>query len=587
MAKGLTVKILPDEVTVEARAGDLLSDVLARAGLPLSRYCGGRGVCGKCLVRIVSGPLPLLEASEKTLLERKSLTEDHRLACRYEVRSSAVVEILPGSRASAVPVLETGSAPPVFLDPVVKRLNLELPAPSLASPEALMDCLRDALGQPDLSVPLSVVKDLRIPTRNGRLSSTVILYGPNEVLDIESDTTGEEVYGLAVDLGTSTVVAELVNLCSGKILGRATVPNSQITYGADVVSRISFAFQNPENLSRLRSAVLQLLNGLVSDLVAKAAVPRGRIYDAVFASNTAMNHILCGVTVDSLGLAPFHAVFSRLPPFPASELGLGLHPRAKVYVVPNIKSFIGGDITAGLTASGFSGRSGTGLFIDLGTNGEIVLRKGRRLYATSTAAGPAFEGMSLSCGMLAVPGAVHKAGWKDGGFDLQSIGNVPAQGLCGTGVVDILALSLKLGVLGADGRIEKPGRKIPLTESLSLTQQDIRELQLAVAAVKTGVRMMLGEFKLKPGKLDEIMIAGAFGSSLDIGNARAVGLVPDVPPEVVSFVGNASLAGARLLLLSAGHRVTAEETVERVEHVSLAARPSFQEEFVEAMTFGP
>jgi uncharacterized 2Fe-2S/4Fe-4S cluster protein (DUF4445 family) len=585
MAESITIKILPEGLSVQARPGELLGEVLTRAAVPLNRYCGGRGLCGKCLVRIVSGPLPLLEGDEKALLEARSLTTDHRLSCRYEIRAPATVEILPGSRAAAISVLDAGFCPPLTVDPAVKSFSLEIPSPSLASPRAVLDSLRDALGLPHIVAPLSVVKDIRLPPKNGRFSLTVCLYGENEILDIETGKSEEDLYGLAVDLGTSTVVAELLSLVSGKTLSRAVAPNSQITYGADVVSRLSFSFQNSDNLERLRNSILQLLNGLVSELVAKAAVPRNRICEAVIAANTAMNHILCGVAVDSLALSPFHAVFSRLDPFPASELGLGLHPRAKAYVVPNIKSFIGGDITAGLAASGFAERPGNGLFLDLGTNGEIVLRKGKHLYATSTAAGPAFEGMSLSCGMLAVPGAVQKAGWDDG-FDLKTIDGLPAQGLCGTGLVDIVALSLRQGLLGPDGKITAPGRKIVLTKSLSLTQQDIREIQLAVGAVKTGVRMILREFGVSPGRLDEFLIAGAFGSSLDVENAGAVGLIPDVPADAVTFLGNSSLAGARKLLLSAPDRAAAEGVARRIEHVSLASRASFQDEFVGAMTFG-
>ncbi len=585
MAEVIGIKILPEGKSVQARSGERLGETLSRSGVPLNLYCGGRGVCGKCLVRVVGGPLPLLEADEKAFIERRSLTEDHRLACRYEVRAPIAVEILPESRAREVAVLETDFCPTVTLAPAVKKFSLEISSPSLASPQAILDGLREALGLPHLIAPLPVIKNLRIPPRNGPLALTVCLYGEKEVLDIETGRSGEESYGLAVDLGTSTVVVELLDLVSGRTLGRASAANSQITYGADVVSRISFAFQNAANLERLRNSVLQLLNGLVSEVVAAAAVPRNRICETVIAANTAMNHILCGVAVDSLALSPFHAVFSRLDPFPASELGLGLHPRAKAYVVPNIKSFIGGDITAGLSASGFGERPGNGLFIDLGTNGEIVLRKGRHLYAVSTAAGPAFEGMSLSCGMLAVPGAVHRATWKDG-YVLRPIGDIPAQGLCGTGLVDVVALGLKNGLLGPDGKILGSGRKIVLTESLSLSQQDVREIQLAVAAVKAGVRMILREYGVPLGRLKEILIAGAFGSSLDVENAKTVGLIPDVPAGIVTFVGNSSLAGARKLLLSAGDRAAAEGLAGRVEHVSLAARTAFQDEFVRAMKFG-
>jgi uncharacterized 2Fe-2S/4Fe-4S cluster protein (DUF4445 family) len=297
-----------------------------------------------------------------------------------------------------------------------------------------------------------------------------------------------------------------------------------------------------------------------------------------------MNHILCGVAVDSLALAPFHAVFSSLRAIPAADLGFTLHPHARVYIVPNIKSFVGGDITAGLIATEMAARPGHGLFIDLGTNGEIVLKKGREIVATSTAAGPAFEGMNVSCGMLAVPGAIHRAEWAEG-FKFLTVDDLPPQGVCGTGLVDILAVAVARGLLGRDGRIAGTEKKIRLTERLALTQQDIRDIQLAVAAVRTGVRLMLRECRVSLADLDRILVAGAFGNSLDIRNSQALGLLPDVPDRKIVFVGNASLAGARKLLLSRSDRTEAESLAARISHVSLATRPDFQDEFVRALEF--
>jgi uncharacterized 2Fe-2S/4Fe-4S cluster protein (DUF4445 family) len=290
------------------------------------------------------------------------------------------------------------------------------------------------------------------------------------------------------------------------------------------------------------------------------------------------------VAVDSLALAPFHAVFSNLQALPAAEIGFTLHPHARVYIVPNIKSFVGGDITAGLVASDMATKAGHELFIDLGTNGEIVLKKGREFVATSTAAGPAFEGMNVSCGMLAVAGAIHRAEWVEG-FKFLTVDDLPPQGVCGTGLVDILAIALARGILGRDGRIAGHEKKIRLTDRLALTQQDVRDIQLAVAAVRTGVRLILRECRVSLADLDRILVAGAFGSSLDIGNGQALGLLPDVPERKIAFVGNASLAGARRLLLSRPDRAAAESLAARISHVSLATRPDFQDEFVRALEF--
>ncbi len=579
-----TVEILPDGTKVRAKAGEVLADVLVRAGVPMSLYCHQRGVCGKCAVRILSGPLPFPAALEASLLEGRSLGPDHRLACLYFVRSDVTVETLPGSRLERIAVLDEGLPSAAFVDPAVKKLSLVLEKPSLFSPTAVADALRAQLKSPDLVLPLAALSKLGGPTLSAARPVAAVLYDDREVLDIEPDEAGREIFGLAVDLGTTTVAAELVDLRTGRIADRASAVNAQGSYGADVVSRITFAFENPDNLRRLRSAAVQLINDMVGTMCRRSGVPRHWIYDAVVAGNTAMNHILCGIAVDSLALAPFHAVFSALAPAAAAEIGFALHPQARVYVSPNIKSFVGGDITAGLVASEFAAQPGTGLYVDLGTNGEIVLKKGAEFVTTSTAAGPAFEGMNISCGMLALPGAINRVEW-DNGFKCRTVDDLPPQGVCGTGLIDTLAGAVARGLLGRDGRILGPEKRLRLTERLALTQQDVRDVQLAVAAVRSGVRLMLREFRLRVADLDRILVAGAFGSSLDIGNAVALGLLPDVPVERIAFIGNASLAGARLLLLSRPARTVAESLAAKVSHVSLATRPDFQDEFVQALEF--
>ncbi|MBP1661660.1 MAG: ferredoxin, partial [Candidatus Aminicenantes bacterium] len=343
-----TVEILPDGTKVRARAGEILADVLVRAGIPLSLYCHERGVCGKCAVRILSGPLPFPAAVEASLLEARGLGPDHRLACLYVVRSDVTVETLPGSRLERIPVLDTGLASSAFVDPAVTKLSLILEKPSLFAPVAAADSLRAQLKSPDLILPLAALSKLGAQALGPSHALAAILYDDRELLDIEPDEAGRDIFGLAVDLGTTSIAAELVDLRTGRIADRTAAVNAQSSYGADVVSRITFAFENPDNLRRLRTAAVQLINDMVGTMSRRSGVPRHRIYDAVVAGNTAMNHILCGVAVDSMALAPFHAVFSRLPPLAVSEIGFALHPQARVYISPNIKSFVGGDGRPGL-----------------------------------------------------------------------------------------------------------------------------------------------------------------------------------------------------------------------------------------------
>jgi uncharacterized 2Fe-2S/4Fe-4S cluster protein (DUF4445 family) len=333
--------------------------------------------------------------------------------------------------------------------------------------------------------------------------------------------------------------------------------------------------------------VVDGLNMLLAGLFRANRVSPDNVYEAVVAGNTAMSHLFLGLPVATLAVSPYAALFSVLPALRAEETGLALHPSGRVYLAPNIQSFVGGDIAAGLSAVDLEHRTGNFLFIDLGTNGEIVVKKGSRFTATSTAAGPAFEGMTISCGMLALPGAVYKAEYRKDGLRLETIAARPARGICGTGLIDILAGALRRGDLSAQGHILESSKKIAVTDDLALSQKDVREVQLAAAAVKTGIRMLLDENGLATADLDGIFVAGAFGNYLNIANSMRLGLLPRCDRSRIHFVGNSSLAGARALLLSRSERARCEKLAKKVRHVSLARGAEFQNIFIEALEFKP
>ncbi len=577
------ITLLPRGPILEALPGEVLADVLTRAGIPLSLYCRRRGICGKCLVRIKAGAVPPPDEREAALLKRTGRAEGERLACRLEVRSDLGVEIPETSLLKGAAILETGLALDVIPDPAVKAYSVSLPAGETGTGEDVVSALAAALNRPEAVVPLELLGELSRAAGGGAV--TAVLHDDREVLELVRGGRPVEPCGAAVDIGTSTVVVEVIELSSGRSLGRASAVNAQAAYGADVVSRITAAFQDPGKLKRLQRAIVDQVNGLIGEAAARGGAAAGDVYEVVAAGNTAMSHFFLGVDVDGLAVSPFRPVFSALPCLEAAAVGLRVHPRAKLYLAPNIRSFVGGDIAAGLAATGLSGRRGHQLFVDLGTNGEIVLKKRRELITTSTAAGPAFEGMSISCGMLAVPGAVSRVAWRDG-FAPDTIGGEAPRGVCGTGLLDAVALALRHGLVAADGRIAS-GRGLELAPGVVLTQQDVREVQLAIAAVKAGTAALLRAFGLGASDLAGVVLAGAFGTSLDVSHALALGLLPPVPAARVAFVGNASLAGAKKLLLAAPERKAIETLVGTIRHVSLAADPRFQDDFVAGLAFGP
>ena len=579
-----TIKILSHNKTIQAKEGDLLADKIMESGVELSLYCQKKAVCGKCFVEIKEGYLPPFDEHEEFLIRQKKLTQNHRLACKYVIKGNLFINIPSESLLQKTLILKTGMRLPLAIDPPVKKYYVELERPDLSHPHSLVSLLKKTFHKKSLEVPLNVLRSLPDTLEKSGFKVTVAFYDDNEILSIEpGDTTGHCI-GIAVDVGTTTVVVELVYLNTGESIDSATENNSQMRYGMDIVSRISFSYHNTENLGKLQDSILKTLFRMTHSLLKRNEIPPDKVYEIIFAGNTAMNHLLLGVPVNTLAVSPFHAVYHTLPEITAEDLGFRLNPNARAYIVPNIKSFVGGDISAGLQAIDLANRSDNCLFIDLGTNGEIVLKTEKKFVATSTAAGPAFEGMNISSGMLALPGAIHKVEKKDR-LVFHTIEGESPRGICGTGLIDLIALLLEEGKISSTGKINDETGKISVAGKISITQQDVREIQLAVAAVKTGIRMILEKYRIKKELLGSIFIAGAFGNYLNIKNAMRIGLLPQLDPKKIVFIGNSSLAGARALLLSKQARLKTEALIRKIHYISLATDPRFQGIFVDSLHF--
>jgi uncharacterized 2Fe-2S/4Fe-4S cluster protein (DUF4445 family) len=570
--------------TIAAEKKDILADKLQQAGVPLNLYCNKRGLCGKCFVEIVTGRRPDLGEKEKFWLKQKDLSADHRLSCQYEVDGDVVVNVPVSSTHESVPILPSIPRSAVIPDPAVKKYYLELPKPEISSPDSLFERILTGLGAKSLKIPMEILRGLGSMLKEAGQKVTVIVHRESEVIAVEPGNTLGQNFGLAIDVGTTTLVMELVDVESGRTLDMEAALNSQSKRGADVISRLTYALSETKNAAELRDLVLGTLSQMARRLLVRNRVSPGSVYEVVVSGNTAMSHLLLGVPVDTLATAPYHAVFSRLPGLNAREVGLAIHPHGKAYFAPNIKSFVGGDISSGILAARLAARSGNYLFLDLGTNGEIVLKAGEELVATSTAAGPAFEGMNISCGMPALPGAIYRAE-DSGSIQTSTIGNSPAQGVCGTGLIDLIAAFLARGEIVPGGAIQNPTRRLPVAAGIVLTQDDVRQMQLACAAIKSGTRLMLKANGMSVERLDGIFIAGAFGSYLNIGNSMALGLLPRIDEKRVVFIGNASLAGARLLLVAKEEREEVEALVQRIHYLSLASDREFQDYFIRALEF--
>lgn len=569
----LTIK--PDGLKIRAERGQLLSDVLEGAKFSLNYYCSRRGLCGKCAVYVSAEDLDSgTDVSQSAKLE---------LACQYRLKGDVSVVIPEQSRQLRVKALETTSEQAVVLNPAVKKYHFEVRRFNLSSLEKnVKSCLSGKAGS-DRNKIKFVVDKIR---QNKLKDFTLVIYDNEEIISVEAGDSSQQCFGLAVDLGTTSIVIELVDLINGKILARLSSLNPQLAYGADIVSRLAFALLDSNNGARLQKAAVKAIQELAIEASTRTGVDFQKIYEVAIAGNTTMNHFLVGQPINSLAFAPYEAGFTLKPALSAAALGFCFHPDARVYIAPNIASFIGGDISAGLIALDLENHSGNVLFLDLGTNGEIVIKKSGQMIAASAAVGPAFEGMSISCGMLAVSGAVESVDWKDG-FVCQTIGGSAARGICGSGLIDVLAVALRHGLIDKNGQILTDDKKIHLSKEIFLNQSDVRKLQLALAAVKTAISILLRELRLQSLEIDFVYVAGAFACNLNISNSKAIGLIPDMPAEKIIFIGNSSLAGARKLLLACGERERASRLSERIVHFPLASYPDFQENFLSYLTLEP
>ncbi len=593
-------------------ADTILLEAAALAGIIIQTPCGGAGKCGKCRVRVVGGHCPP-STHCVVMLGDKAVTEGFRLACQARIQGDLIVEIPDASLfETQQQILMQDSGAPIDLQPAVSKHYVDLGTLPLNDARSDIDRLRDAVRSDTfIQVGIHTLQKLSRSLYRTAFKGTAILVD-YELIDFEPGNTEGQCYGIALDIGTSTLVGTLINLTNGAETAIEARINPQTSYGDDVISRIRKCREDQDGLFNLHRVIISAINEIVDKLARSAHINNSVIYKMVLAGNTTMQEIVCGIDPSTLGELPFMPVFTEALQMRAADLNLNINPNGQVYVFPQIGGFVGGDTVAGIVASRLDREPGATLFVDIGTNGEIVLAHNQQLIATSVAAGPAFEGARISCGMRAVSGAIEKVVLDDD-VRLNIIGNVRPAGLCGSGLIDVVAELLRVGLLDSTGRIGRPD-EIPDTVSKSLrkrlivqdshvdfilahksetvsgeplmfTQRDVRELQLANAAIKAGINILLKMEGLKPADLRYVMLAGGFGNFIRRNHALRIGLLPPIPGDRIRFIGNASSMGAKLALLSVEEKHYAAEIAAKVRHVDLSLSPDFQMEFGNAMFF--
>lgn len=607
----LTVHYRNSVKFIEAKSGDNLLGLLREHNIDLTTPCGGGGRCGQCKVKLLKQegcPEQEMTSLEREVLSPAEKKSGIRLACRTVVSGDLTIVLEDKTK---IAVLTSGLQFEPRLNHGIKRVTVMLDQTTRAVQSDLLQQICDRIEGDDLrpeKVGLAGLKQLEQLDPGKPILVTT--YRDQEILSFEQAGAEKGLYGLAIDLGTTTLALFLIDLNSGEEIDVYTLLNPQQRFGSDLISRINYSRTEPKGVAKLTRVLLAALNAGIDVLLTRHSLKRGQLLLAAIAGNTVMLHTLLAVSAQSIAIAPFTPVFTAALEFKAPEIGLKIATAGMVKLLPAVSGYFGADLMADLLAIDFPVDQWN-LLLDIGTNGEIILGKGERLLACSAAAGPAFEGGNISWGMAAIPGAISSYCFNQGQVNYTTIAGVKARGICGSGLVDLIAELLKAGLLDNTGAFRnkdklpaaagglitdykgRPAfRVVPAPETaggedIILTQQDIREFQLARGAIMAGIKILLKEAGIDFSALAHLYLAGGFGNYIEPANAVAIGLVPAPLAEKVVKVGNGAGTGAKLYLLDQDLKDYSDELRKKVTYIELSSRKDFQTEFINAMNFCP
>jgi len=613
------LNVLPDDIWVKVRPGRTIWEALHNTNIDLEGECGGLGKCGKCRVRVLSTGIGRPSVEEERLLGREELEQGVRLACRTPVNEDMVISTAENeAREEYFQILTTSHEatavhrPPLRLKPLVEKRSVAFSSDLQYEWLSDLDRIRMEMGPEHHGLKATLgcllkLHDMLLQTEYSGTAvfhdNTLLAWQPRNGIDLQ--------YGLVFDIGTSTVVGKLINMQNGTEVAVASCLNSQYRHGPDVISRLNYIMDNPKGLSRLHSLILRDLNRITRSLLKTARVTPDDIFVAVAAGNSTMQHIMLGLDPSGIAQAPFAPILTDGLVVKARDVGLELHPEALFYAMPIKSGYIGGDLVSVILASGAAEQDDEIILgLDLGTNGEMLLGNRRRLMTCSTAAGPALEGARISYGMIASAGAIEGVTLEDGQIHYKVIGNVSPRGICGSGLVELVAVLTNAGIIRPDGLIRRSKRKMAQElnhrvtryrsvrrfliasadesgdgKPIYLTQRDVREVQLAKAAIAAGIHALMDDMGLTASDIDRVYFAGALGNYVDPERAMDIGLIPRFPPDRVASLGNAASTGAIMVLLNEEYWQMANELARSIEHIELSTRLDFNQYFVDNMDF--
>jgi uncharacterized 2Fe-2S/4Fe-4S cluster protein (DUF4445 family) len=622
--KEYQVKFFPYETTVEVEEGTTIAEAAQRGDVFINNLCGGEGVCGECRVQVLKGEARA-EGNPSAFFSQQELDEGFVLACQTKIHADLEVEIPPESRIEEEQIItgeraegagkESESVPAKGPElaispfkPLVRKIYLELPPPTLedniTDMERVSRELRRKLGWHSYEISFKCLQHLsdNLRDHDWKVTATVVKDKSGyRIQKIEPHNTTSRNYGLAIDVGTTTVVAQLLDLRTGKVIDVEGTHNMQAQYGEDVISRMIFACDK-DGLNPLHQAVIKNINSLIEILTERNKVPPEEVNAIVAAGNTTMSHFLLNLTPCTIRLEPYVPTADIYPQILARDIGIHISPLGILEALPSVASYVGGDIVAGIMSCDIAERPEVQGLIDIGTNGEIAIGNSEWLVCCSASAGPAFEGGGTRCGMRAMRGAIEKVEILDGSVKYETIGNANPQGICGSGLIDCIYELVKNGIIGADGKFNRElgdprlgsEDEIPQyliagpeeTETrnpIVITESDVDNLIKSKGAVFAAIRSLMNYIGLAIDQLDTFYVAGGFGNYLNIPKAVAIGLLPDMAEEKIRFIGNSSLTGARMAILSEAAFEKCINISRSMTNVELSNYPPFMDEYMAAL----
>ncbi len=608
--KSIILRFEPDGIKAEFEKGITILDALRAIGLSIRSECGGRGICGKCKVIIQDQSRVSGTVEKNRMLSNSELESNYRLACSSRAIGDNTITLPNESRMTTRKILVEGTERQVTASSAIRKVYIELPEPSLpdirSDAQRLIESLKDIYRIETTRIDYPLLKKLPQILQDSNWRFTVTVWDNKEIIAVEAGDTTDIAYGVAVDIGTSKIISYLSNLTTGQLISTGFLENPQVRHGEDIISRISYASKGEEALEELHRLLIDGVNTVIHEACGTAKCHPEQIYDIIVVGNTAMHHIFLGITPTRLGSSPYVPAVNDSVNIKARDLALKTNPCANVQVLPVIAGFVGADAVADIISTGIYESNKLSLIVDIGTNTEVILGDKHEILVCSCASGPAFEGAHIRCGMKAVTGAIERLriSPEDYEVEYQTIGNVKPIGLCGSAIIDAIADLLRRRIIDGSGRFntltatprlrnfnkEKEFVLISKSENdatrdIVITQGDIREIQLAKAAIYTGCSILMKRKKIKPEDIRKFHVAGSFGNYLNLENARLIGMIPDIPKENITFVGNAAGTGARMTLISKKHRRIIALVPKKVQYVELALDADFQKEFVSAMYF--